>query len=90
MGKRWIFDGHIAGLGTSSGLRAVVGVLAPSENVADFIAATYAFDDVALVDVSARLEEDSLRVDAGPLAVSAPSSAGTAPTPANWRLFGLP
>ncbi|WP_163162047.1 hypothetical protein [Arthrobacter sp. Alg241-R88] len=26
MGRRWIFDGHIAGLGTASGLRAVVGV----------------------------------------------------------------
>ncbi|MGF9646858.1 hypothetical protein AAIH32_02735 [Pseudarthrobacter oxydans] len=26
MGRRWIFDGHIAGIGTSSGLRAVVGM----------------------------------------------------------------
>jgi hypothetical protein len=26
VGKRWIFDGHIAGIGTGSGLRAVVGV----------------------------------------------------------------
>ncbi|WP_255767971.1 hypothetical protein [Pseudarthrobacter sulfonivorans] len=26
MGKRWIFDGHIAGIGTQSGIRAVVGV----------------------------------------------------------------
>lgn len=26
MGKRWIFDGHIAGIGARSGLRAVVGV----------------------------------------------------------------
>lgn len=26
MGTRWIFDGHIAGIGTSSGLRAVVGM----------------------------------------------------------------
>lgn len=25
-GQRWIFDGHIAGLGTGSGLRAVVGL----------------------------------------------------------------
>ena len=94
MGRRWIFDGHIAGLGTSSGLRAVVGVwqqspfgafsdvmlqqpsgrrllLAPTAEVADFITATYAFDDVALVGVSARLQRGSLRVDAGPLAVSA-------------------
>lgn len=26
MGSRWIFDGHIAGIGTASGLRAVVGL----------------------------------------------------------------
>jgi hypothetical protein len=26
MGERWIFDGNIAGIGTASGLRAVVGV----------------------------------------------------------------
>jgi hypothetical protein len=26
MGRRWMFDGHIAGLGTASGLRAVVGI----------------------------------------------------------------
>lgn len=26
MGKRWVFDGHIAGIGTESGLRAVVGL----------------------------------------------------------------
>ena len=26
MGKRWTFDGHIAGIGAQSGLRAVVGV----------------------------------------------------------------
>ncbi|WP_354348484.1 hypothetical protein [Pseudarthrobacter sp. PvP090] len=26
MGKRWVFDGHIAGIGTGSGLRAVVGL----------------------------------------------------------------
>jgi hypothetical protein len=94
VGRRWIFDGHIAGLGTSSGLRAVVGLwqqspfgafsdvmlqqpsgrrllLAPTAEVADFISGTYAFDDVVLVGVSARLERGSLRVDAGPLAVSA-------------------
>ena len=26
MGSRWVFDGHIAGIGTASGLRAVVGI----------------------------------------------------------------
>jgi hypothetical protein len=30
MNQRWIFDGHIAGIGTASGLRAVVGLWAQS------------------------------------------------------------
>ena len=65
------FRGHIAGLGSSSGIRVVVGhwpdtplgpfsdamvetaaghrvLLAPSPEVRDFIAATYAFDEVRL------------------------------------------
>jgi hypothetical protein len=94
MGSRWVFDGHIAGIGTASGLRAVVGIwqespfgpfadvmvqqpsghrqlLAPTAEVANFIAATYAFDDVAVVELSARLGHGTLAVDAGPLALSA-------------------
>jgi hypothetical protein len=94
MGSRWVFDGHIAGIGTASGLRAVVGIweespfgpfadvmvqqpsghrqlLAPNREVADFIAATYSFDDVMEVDLSARLGHGTLEVDAGPLAISA-------------------
>lgn len=100
MGKRWIFDGHIAGIGTASGLRAVVGIwqdspfgsfadvmvqqpsghrllLAPRPDVAEFIAATYTFDEVRLVDVSAVLGERALRVDAGPLAIRAVTGART-------------
>lgn len=100
MGKRWIFDGHIAGIGTASGLRAVVGIwqcspfgsfadvmvqqpsghrllLAPRPDVAEFIAATYTFDEVRLVDVSAMLGERALRVDAGPLAIRAVTGART-------------
>jgi hypothetical protein len=69
------FTGHIAGLGTSSGVRVVVGVwdqspwgsfadvmvedatghrtlLAPKQAVADFVASTYAFDDVRIEPVS--------------------------------------
>ncbi|WP_018760369.1 hypothetical protein [Arthrobacter sp. 135MFCol5.1] len=100
MGKRWIFDGHIAGIGTASGLRAVVGIwqdspfgsfadvmvqqpsghrllLAPRPDVAEFISATYTFDEVRLVDVSAVLGERALRVDAGPLAIRAVTGART-------------
>ena len=94
MGGRWVFDGHIAGIGTGSGLRAVVGIwqespfgpfadamvqlpsgrrilLAPAEEVAEFIAATYSFEEVRVVDVSAVLAGLSLTVDAGPLALRA-------------------
>jgi hypothetical protein len=94
MGSRWVFDGYIAGIGTASGLRAVVGIwqespfgpfadvmvqqasghrhlLAPSQEVAGFIAATYAFDDVTEVELSARLGYGTLEVDAGPLTISA-------------------
>jgi hypothetical protein len=92
MGSRWIFDGHIAGIGTGSGLRAVVGIwnsspfgpfsdvmvqepsghrllLAPSEEVADFISDTYSFDEVRVLDVNTTLARDLLTVDAGALAV---------------------
>jgi len=94
MGTRWIFDGHIAGIGTGSGLRAVVGIwdaspfgpfadvmvqepsghrllLAPAQDLADFISGTYSFDEVRVVDVSARLEHPALTVHAGPLAIRA-------------------
>jgi hypothetical protein len=94
MGRRWIFDGHIAGIGTASGLRAVVGIwrespfgpfadamvqlpsgwrilLAPTGDVAEFIAATYSFEDVRVVDVAAVLAGQTLRVDAGPLVIRA-------------------
>jgi hypothetical protein len=100
MGRRWIFDGHIAGIGTASGLRAVVGIwqespfgafsdvmlqqpsghrllLAPSPGVAEFIASTYSFDEVQVVDVSAELAEGTLAVDAGPLAIRAVTGART-------------
>lgn len=98
--SRWTFDGHIAGIGTASGLRAVVGMwqdspfgsfadvmvqqpsghrllLAPTPDVAGFIAATYSFDEVQVVDVAASLDRHSLTVDAGPLAIRAITGART-------------
>jgi hypothetical protein len=94
MGGRWFFDGHIAGLGTASGLRAVVGIwqespfgpfadamvqlpsgrrilLAPTEEAAGFIAATYSFEEVRVVGVTAVLAGQVLKVDAGPLVIGA-------------------
>lgn len=69
------FQGHIAGLGTDSGTRIVVGMwdvspfgafadamvedptghrilIAPRQEVADFVASTYAFDEVRIEPVS--------------------------------------
>ncbi|APX03184.1 hypothetical protein [Arthrobacter sp. QXT-31] len=94
MGSRWVFDGHIAGIGTGTGLRAVTGLwqespfgpfadvmvqlpsgrrllLAPREDVAEFIAATYRFEEVRVVDVAAVLAGQALTVDAGPLVIRA-------------------
>lgn len=71
---RWRFEGEIAGLGSASGLRVVVGhwqvsplgpfadvmveqadghrvLLAPSTQVADFVASTYDFDEVVRTPV---------------------------------------
>lgn len=100
MGRRWIFDGHIAGIGTASGLRAVVGIwqdspfgtfsdvmvqqpsghrllLAPKPEVAEFISATYSFDEVRVVDVRTSLADGTLTVDAGPLMIRAATGVRT-------------
>ncbi|MFF2344427.1 hypothetical protein [Pseudarthrobacter sp. NPDC058119] len=100
MGSRWTFDGHIAGIGTTSGLRAVVGIwqdspfgsfadvmlqqpsghrllLASTHEVAGFIAATYTFDEVRVLDVAATLTDHTLTVDAGPLAIRASTGPRT-------------
>src|SRR6478609_8336372 len=94
MGMRWIFDGHIAGIGTASGLRAVVGLwqespfgrfadamvelpsgrrilLAPTAEVAGFIAAVYSFDETRVVDIAVRHSGGTLAVDAGHLLLEA-------------------
>ncbi|ACL40550.1 conserved hypothetical protein [Pseudarthrobacter chlorophenolicus A6] len=110
MGAPWAFDGHIAGIGTASGLRAVIGIwqqspfgtfsdvmvqqpsghrllLAPTEAIAEFISATYCFDEVQVVDVRADLADRSLSVDAGPLAVRAVTGGRT---PLGYALAVLP
>ncbi|WP_225834479.1 hypothetical protein [Streptomyces sp. NK08204] len=84
------FDGWIAGIGTASGTRLVLGhwprspfgpfsdvmvergdghrlLLAPTRRTADFIAATYAFDEVRVVPVRVRVRGDTWAVTAGPL-----------------------
>jgi len=101
MDKRWIFDGHIAGVGTASGLRAVVGLwqespfgpfadamvelpsgrrilLAPTAEVADFIAAVYNFDEIRVVDIGVQHAGGALTLDAGHLQLRAALGARTA------------
>lgn len=87
------FDGFIAGLGTASGLRAVVGhwprsplgaftdvmveradghrvLVAPDARVADFVSATYVFDEIRVEPVSARVTVERWSVEAPSLAIS--------------------
>ncbi|MFC3298152.1 hypothetical protein FJV46_09355 [Arthrobacter agilis] len=89
-----VFEGHIAGIGTASGTRLVIGrwdtspfgsftdvmmedaagirtLLAPTREIADYVGATYAFDDVVLQDVSSTLTPERFIVDAGDLQVFA-------------------
>ncbi|MGQ0632078.1 MAG: hypothetical protein ACT4P1_13740 [Sporichthyaceae bacterium] len=91
-GIRLRFDGFIAGLGTASGTRIVVGhwprspfgpftdvmvergdghriLLAPTAQIADFVGATYTFDEVQIVEVTTVTGPDRWRVWAGPLDV---------------------
>lgn len=87
-----IFDGAIAGMGTASGTRLVVGMwpssplgpiadvmveradgwrtlLAPSEEVAEFVSATYRFDEIQVVPVSYCRDRDHWWVRAGSLSL---------------------
>jgi hypothetical protein len=87
---RMRFDGWIAGLGTPTGLRCVVGhwpssplgpftdvmvehgcghrvLLAPTAEVAEFVGATYRFDETRLVPVTTEISSGRWTVAAGPL-----------------------
>ncbi|MEU2060866.1 hypothetical protein [Streptomyces sp. NPDC013455] len=84
------FDGWIAGIGTTSGTRLVLGhwprspfgpfsdvmleradghrlLLAPTRRTAEFIASTYAFDEVRVEPVRVRAADDRWAVTTGPL-----------------------
>ena len=88
------FEGHIAGIGSDSGTRLVIGcwdtspfgaftdvmmedavghrtLLAPSREVAEYVGATYAFDDVVLAGITSGLTPEHLVVEAGELHVIA-------------------
>jgi hypothetical protein len=104
------FRGTIAGLGSASGVRIVVGtwsdspygafadvmlaetdgttrLLAPTAEVARFVAATYVFDDVLVVPVEVRRADESIHVSAGGLEVSYRVARRT---PLGWVLRAVP
>ena len=101
MGERLRFEGHILGVGTTSGVRLVVGswersplgsfsdvmveradghrlLLAPSEEVATFVASTYTFDEVRLEPVEVTRADGSWRVRSTSLRVEAQVGGRTA------------
>jgi hypothetical protein len=105
-----IFEGAIAGFGTSSGTRLVVGMwprsplgavadvmvegpdghrtlLAPSTEVADFVAATYRFDEISVVPVTYRRSGPVWWVRAGALSVRFTTGGRGA---LGWLLRGVP
>ncbi len=80
-----MFDGFITGLGTTSGVRVVIGIwprsplgtfadvmvetaaghrvlLAPRPDVAEYVAATYHFDEIRLEQIEVRRDGPDLRV----------------------------
>ncbi|WP_423261426.1 hypothetical protein [Herbiconiux sp. 11R-BC] len=98
--RRWRFRGRIAGFGSTSGVRVVVGMweesplgafadvmvedarghrilLAPSEEVAAFVSATYAFDEVRVGTVGHRRVAGGLAVWAGPARPPALAGSGS-------------
>ncbi|MDL5160146.1 hypothetical protein [Actinomycetospora termitidis] len=111
------FDGWIGGLGTTSGLRLVIGhwprsplgsftdvmvehpdghrvLLAPSAAVAEFVGATYTFDEVRHVPVDLRSRGDRFFLTAGPVAstftLGRRSALGLLLRAVPWRLATAP
>jgi hypothetical protein len=104
------FRGTIAGLGSTSGVRIVVGtwwdspygafvdvmlaepddtrlLLAPTAETAEFVAATYVFDDVLVVPIEVRRTGGSVHVRAGGLEVTYRVARRT---PLGWALRAVP
>ncbi|GLZ51287.1 hypothetical protein [Actinomycetospora sp. NBRC 106378] len=111
------FDGWIGGLGTTAGLRYVIGhwpssplgtftdvmverpdghrlLLAPSAAVAEFVAATYTFDEVRYVPVDLRSLGPDFFLTAGPLTsrftLGGRSALGVLLRSVPWRLATAP
>jgi hypothetical protein len=107
---RTAFDGWIAGLGTTSGTRLVLGhwprspfgpvsdvmieradgrrlLLAQTERLAEFVAATYHFDDVRIVSLDLRRDGGQWTLAAGPLDLEFQTGGRTA---LGWLLRAVP
>lgn len=108
--NRLVFTGNIAGLGTTAGVRMVIGtwresplgtfadvmvesadgqrtLLAPSEEVAEFVTATYTFDHIELGPVASTITADGFTLSAPGLEVSATLGG---PAPFDWLLRMVP
>lgn len=108
--NRLVFTGHIAGFGTTAGIRMVVGswlqspfgrfadvmieradgqrtLLAPSEQIAEFVSHTYTFDGIEIGPVSVERKPDRFSVAATGLAVTAELGG---PAPFDWLLRMVP
>lgn len=62
-------------------------LLAPTEEVAEFISATYSFDQIVITPVNVKAGVGGWRLDAGPLQLSFDTGARTA---LGWLLHGIP
>jgi hypothetical protein len=105
-----VFTGHITGLGTTSGVRMVIGswlespfgrfadvmletadgtriLLAPSEEVADFVSTTYSFDRIEIGTVTAEHTAEGFTVTAPGLDVAGRLGG---PAPFDWLLRLVP
>lgn len=108
---RWTFSGHILGVGTTSGIRLVVGVwdtsplgsfadvmveragghrilLAPSQEVAQFVSGTYTFDETRIEPVEVRLPGEA-RMEVVSPSLSLVATLGRR-TAIGWVLRGIP
>jgi hypothetical protein len=108
--KHLRFDGWIAGLGTTSGTRIVIGrwrrspfgsftdvmienadghrrLIAPRQEIADFVAATYVFDAVEIAHVGVTAQRREWAVSAGSLHVAFELGRRA---PLGWLLRAVP
>lgn len=110
--RTWIFTGRILGVGTTSGVRVVLGVwdtsplgsfadvmveqadghrvlLAPRQEIADFITGTYVFDETRIEPVQVDWSEVGARVEVVTPSLTLTATLGRR-TALGWLLRGLP